>query len=194
MIYILLLQWTKKETNKTIHSITRDFEYIYRRTFVRTLDKLRQKGYTDLSKVEACTYRATEFAPLRELNFENRPGGRANFIRSIESAKTFYAVYYKVTDAEKLFGTQKMNLYRRLKDAQKKSRTQVKDLPKEPVKVMVSTKLPENMQPRPIPSRPAQQKPQQPVQQPKESPQHAKVTPIPKKPNGNDDGPIFGDF
>ena len=111
----------KDEQNKKIkYILNKDFEYYYRRTYVRTIEKLKQKGYTNLSKVEACKYKMTQFRPLRRIILEKADEmGQSKFLNECANARIFFRSYYGKENFADVVGPETATRFARLKEKYK---------------------------------------------------------------------------
>lgn len=129
----ILFRRKGEDPNKSVYEPDNSFEFYYRRTYVRVIEKLKEKGYIDLDEVEACKYKKVKFRPLRRIDIENKPGGTDKFVKRIDEAKIFYKYFYKETDIKNIFEPQQINLYRRYKKLPNQERPQIKYQPPGPI-------------------------------------------------------------
>lgn len=113
---ILLKKRDPKTNNITAYEPCRDFEFWYRKAYVKTIEKLQQKGYQNLEAVKACKYRMTKFAKLRKLEIENNEKGKAKFYSKAYNTRIFFKYYYGIDKFEAVVSKETVDLYEKIRD------------------------------------------------------------------------------
>ena len=99
----------------------KSFENYYRYTYVRVIDRLEEKGFTNVEQMlEQCRYKETSFRKLSKVDLENSFAGRVRFKKRIKNSILFYENYYGEKNPEKYIDQEQLALYDRIIDGQKK--------------------------------------------------------------------------
>jgi len=186
----------------------RSFTNYYRFTYTRVIEELRERGFTDVEqKLAQCKYKPVRFKLLVKEKPEKNAISQARFQNKIKDTIVFFKNYYGEQNPSRYLTKEQIQTYKRLRDRHKKlvGNHQTlfagkKEFKAGPPGAKIANRDTQEIQ-RPVKPQPPQ-KPQQPKNPPPQKPQqpknppHAKITPIPKKPNGrgDDDGPQFGGF
>jgi hypothetical protein len=183
----ILLRKKDPKTENVSYEVCRDFEFWYRRAYVKTIEKLQQRGYQNLDNVKACRYKATKFAPLRKIEYEIGDDAKLKFFNKAFNTKIFFKYYYGKQNFAEVVGPATIRMYELIMkeyDEERKQKEQQKN------GQVQTSNIKAQAQPQKISIKP------QPQTQQQKNPPKAKITPIPKNPNGrgDDDGPQFGGF
>ena len=134
----ILIAKRDKDTGKFL-GFERDntFENYYRRTYVRVINKLREKGFTDLREVEECSYKETQFNSLMRVDIDNIPKGRQRFKARIRNNITFFKKYYGKDDPSEFIKKEQLALYNRIEAEDKEQAEEVETTRTNPQKVSI---------------------------------------------------------
>jgi hypothetical protein len=134
----ILIAKRDKDTGKFL-GFERDntFENYYRRTYVRVINKLREKGFTDLREVEECSYKETQFNSLMRVDIDNIPKGRQRFKARIRNNITFFKKYYGKDDPSEFIKKEQLALYNKIEAEDKEQAEEVETTRTNPQKVSI---------------------------------------------------------
>ena len=196
----------KKEPikHKYTHEADRSFEFYYRQTYARVIERLKERGYTEVEQqLIQCRYRPIQFKKLKPIELEENEKGQQEkteeqekqeqqFVRKTRDLLIFAKEFYGM-EKERVVTQEHFQNYRRLSKEQREKR-EATEQAKKRIRIPEPTNIPDppprqtqRQQPKPalhMPPRPGSQQAQhgKPISQWQQSIRIPEPTNIPEPP------------